>query len=382
MSNDRTVFFILTKDPTKVQGNTEKYYLSRFFAEQCALHVFAPLRSSIPKATNHALPVKGIIGAFLLNVLFLPYWCCQFITYRPDIVYCYQNVILPPLIGKYVFGATVAFDIRSAPYDQSQEFFEADERSVIFRITMFVAKFFHKITLKRADHVFVVSCLLADSIKEKYNVGRDSIKILPLGVDTKKFKPCNKSNERVRIVYIGSLTKYRGLDTFFAAVEQFPKETKQNLRIDLYGDGLEDYISELVANANRDNPLDTHWHGLVSHEELPRRAAKSDIAISPIPPFEAYQVSSPAKVFEYLSMGLPVVASRIKPHKRILKEGENSLLYDADSIEDFKEKLLVIIDDEKLRTQLSKNAREDSLNYDWKKRFSVVVDVLGLNRRL
>jgi glycosyltransferase involved in cell wall biosynthesis len=372
------VFLVLTKDPTSVQGNTEKHYLSTFLATRSRLHVFAPLDGSIVDATNYSLPVKGITGAFVLNVLLAPYWVYQFTTERPDIVYCYQNVILPALLGKYVFGAVVVFDLRSDPYDQAQEFFDEDDRGLAFKLAMRAARSLHTVVLQRVDHVFVLSEPLADSVVENYDVDREQIHLLPLGVDTDRFRPTDESYDRFSIVYVGSLARYRGIDTFIDAVAGLSKEHQRQIRIDLYGSGPEEYVSELIADAAEDSEFDIHWHGLVAHEELPTRSARSDIAVSPIPPYEAFQVSSPAKLFEYLAMGLPVVASRIDPHERILNDGKTALLFDADSPADCRAKLARLVTDDELRTRLSVAARENSSQHSWEGRFQVVADALEL----
>lgn len=378
MPGDITVFLVLTKDPTRVQGNTEKHYLSMFLSERSQLHVFAPLNGKVPNAENHSLPVKGITGALLINVLFAPYWIYQFYTQRPDIVYCYQNVILPALLGRYVFGTTVAFDIRSDPYDQTQEFFNEDDRGFSFKLAMRVAKLLHDMTLKRADYVFVLSDQLGDSVLENYDVEREKLRLLPLGVDTDRFRPSIDSYDQLSIVYIGSLARYRGIDAFLQAVNQLPEATKAELRIDLYGQGPKEYVFGLIDDVTNESEFEVHWHGLIDHEKLPAMAARSDIAVSPIPPYNAYQVSSPAKVFEYLAMGLPIVASRINPHERILDDGENAVLYNPGSITDFSQKLALLIDDDGLRSLMSKNARESSQMYCWNRRFEVIENTLGL----
>ncbi len=379
MADTQTIFFVLTKDPTQVQGNTEKYYLSRFLASRSRLHVFAPLDGSVPGTTNHSLPVKGIKGVFLLNVLLAPYWVYQFYVEHPDTVYCYQNVIVPALLGKYVFGATVAFDIRSDPYDQTQEFFDEDNRSFMFRLSMRIAKSLHVVVLQRIDYVFVLSEPLADSVVANYGVNREKIRLLPLGVDTEQFEPTDESYNRLSILYIGSLARYRGIDTLIDAVSGLPEKTKRQIRVDLYGSGSDEYVSELISDVTLETGLQIHWHGLVPHEELPARAARSDIAVSPIPPYEAYQVSSPAKVFEYLAMGLPIVASRIEPHERILADGKNALLFDANCPDDCGEKLEHLIKHNGFREQLSEHARMTSLEYSWTNRFEIVADTLQLD---
>ena len=370
------VFFILTKDPTQLQGNTEKHYLARHLADRTDLSVFAPLSEEIPGARNRPLPVKGLKGAVWLNLFLLPYWLYVFATERPDIVFCYQNVIIPAVLGK-LSGATVAFDLRSDPFEQAQEFFEDDDRGLPFRLAMQTAKRLHEWVLKYADRVFVVSDPLKDTICLNYAISQDAVTVLPLGVDTDHFVPSDDGWECLSILYVGSLAEYRGIDTIIEAALRLPKSLQCRTRIDLYGDGDEEYLSLLITKADN-TPLEVYWHGFVAHDQLPAEAARSDIAVSPIPPYQSYEVSSPAKIFEYQALGLPIVASRITPHERILGNGDSGLLYSPESTAEFAQALERLLTDDELREQMGEDARKASMDADWDRQFETVLFDLGV----
>jgi Glycosyl transferases group 1 len=56
-----------------------------------------------------------------------------------------------------------------------------------------------------------------------------------------------------------------------------------------------------------------HLHGRVRHEELSEHAARWDVAMIPFLPGPLADTVDPIKVYEYLALGLPVVATGL-PH--------------------------------------------------------------------
>jgi glycosyltransferase involved in cell wall biosynthesis len=382
IDHQKKVFLIYNSNASRIQGSTEIYYLSQFLAEESNLHVFAPLERSVEGAINHSLPITGITGVLLLNIFLTPYWLYYFLKERPDIVYCYENIILPAILGRWVFGATIAFDLRSDPYDQAIEFFSEDDRGPLFRLFLRIGKYTHSFVLRWAHYVFVLSEPLAETVIANYGIDRSAIRLLPLGVDTKRFTPVEESYDRFSIVYIGTLNKHRDIDTLIEAVGSLSPELQANIRLDLYGKGPNEYISDLISHASEGSPVEVQWHGMIPHEDIPKRAGKSDIAVSPLPAYEAYQVSSPAKIFEYLALGLPVVASRISPHERILTENSNALLYEPESADSLRNQLERIVENKEMRDEFAENARSTALEYSWEQRFSVVEESLNLKQDL
>ena len=68
------------------------------------------------------------------------------------------------------------------------------------------------------------------------------------------------------------------------------------------------------------------------------------------------RAKSPTKLFEYMSMSKPVVASRVGETALIINDGYNGFL--AGSKEQFIDKMQELIEKEGLRRQLGERARE------------------------
>ena len=92
-------------------------------------------------------------------------------------------------------------------------------------------------------------------------------------------------------------------------------------------------------------------------------------------------MSSPAKVYEYLAMGFPVVASSMQAHEKILKDGVDSLLYPVGDEEELADQLDRLSDDQELWHMLSSNARTKAEANDWFTRYQSVKRVIKSESR-
>jgi glycosyltransferase involved in cell wall biosynthesis len=300
------------------------------------------------------------------------------LLYRPDVVYCYREVIAPPFVARTLTGATVVYDIRADPYAQAKEFSERGViGSTIHEASLELGRVTHGIALPRADAVITLSEPLERTLHEEYGVARSALAIVPLGVDTERFTPAETTGDPVRLVYMGAIIPVRGLETVIEALATLDPGVRDRVRLDLYGDADPEYVATLGDLAARRGVDDLfHWHGYVDHEDVPEAVGTCDVALSPLPPLEAFAVSSPAKVYEYLALGLPVVATRIPPHERILTDGEDSILVDPDDADRLGTAIRRLVTDPERRERLGARAREHALRHDWESRFEDVLEVV------
>lgn len=72
----------------------------------------------------------------------------------------------------------------------------------------------------------------------------------------------------------------------------------------------------------------------------------------------------PFHIMEAMGSGLPVVASMVKGHMDLVKEGENGFLYPPGDETECVKKIRRLLEDKKLRNKLGKNAQEKAKSYD------------------
>jgi glycosyltransferase involved in cell wall biosynthesis len=85
---------------------------------------------------------------------------------------------------------------------------------------------------------------------------------------------------------------------------------------------------------------------------------------------------SPLKVFEYMAMGKPVVASRIDQLAEIFEDGEEIVLIKPGNVEELADAILKLIADSELAQRLGANARTKVLStYTWGKTVVKILEI-------
>lgn len=170
-----------------------------------------------------------------------------------------------------------------------------------------------------------VSQALADRIVGAMGVPAEKIVVVPNGVDTERFDPARVAardfGAGFKIVFAGSLVPWQGLDTLIRASVEIPAA-----KIIIAGDGparagLESLVRELGVGAQVD------FLGRVAPDAVPAVLAGADVCYMGHTDVSDDAFRSPLKLYEYLAMGKPVVASRVPDAVATICEGETGFLF-------------------------------------------------------
>ena len=199
-----------------------------------------------------------------------------------------------------------------------------------------------KFVLKSAELILPISDLMADQLEE-IGLKKERMLPVPLGVEPKIFKPrLDRKSMRANLsfldgdfvfVYIGSITKMRGLDLIIDAFKEV-EECVKNVKLIFVGSG--DGINDLKINAKRNSiEKDVLFTGQISYFDVPNYLEASDVALSILKPLPCVDVCSPCKLFEYMLMKKPVIANEeILEHRKVVSSSKCGLLvkYDKNDI--------------------------------------------------
>lgn len=166
-----------------------------------------------------------------------------------------------------------------------------------------VNRWFAQCSLPWADHVFAISQGVANQLKEIYGVPEQKISLLPLAVDTEIFDPerfpesenqtiANKSateSEPLRLVYIGSIASFRGIDIIIRGLYQ----CDISVEFHIAGTGFSEDIEELkTLSAEIGVQNRVTWHGYIEHDQIPKLLSETDVGVSALPDLDSYSVSA------------------------------------------------------------------------------------------
>ena len=224
---------------------------------------------------------------------------------------------------------------------------------------------------KNADVVFAISHYLCERANSEY--GCKNIIYVPIFADTDQFKMDLKSREKLRkelgikkeeivIGYAGSFWNVEGVPNLLKA---FKNLTKKQLKIKLAIMGTmdlsssSDNIPKLVKDMNIKN--DVILIPSQPHEEVPKFLSAFDILCCPKIDCEVNRAANPIKVPEYLSMGLPTVASAIGGITDTIEDGVDGLLVKPGDVEDLEEKLEWIMQNPEQAKEIGRNGRKTAI---------------------
>jgi len=201
---------------------------------------------------------------------------------------------------------------------------------------------------------------------------------LPTGVDTNCFFPREKTDSS-KIVFSWTGTAYNlsMLENLNFILSCFSDLAVEFDNIFLYLAGQGKYYEEFKRTAAISKFSQRikvfPW---IRPDNLPGFLSGIDIGLLPLIQNSYFnQAKSPTKLFEYMAMGKPVVASSMGEAKNIITDGQTGLL--AVNRSEFIAKMKLLISDLRLRTEIGRNANEQikmkySLNVLGKELYSIL----------
>jgi len=220
-----------------------------------------------------------------------------------------------------------------------------------------------RISVKLADHILSVSSDDKELFIKKYNINPEKITVIPSGaniIDTNSLKDRIEVREKFGITSEEVIIVFHGTYTYHPNKEA----------IDLIADYIAPKIEELSKNvkfliAGKDVPEFERGNlkGVGFVGNLFDFLNASDIAIVPL----LRGGGTKLKVFDYMSVGLPIVSTKKGMEGIKVENGEEAIIVD-DVNEDFIDAIKYLIDNEEERKRLGANARRlAEEEYDWDK---------------
>lgn len=148
--------------------------------------------------------------------------------------------------------------------------------------------------------------------------------------------------------YLGRLSKEKGILNLIEAIGDIP-----NAKLLIAGDGpererIEAYISEHKLDGR------ITLLGYQNQDSIHKYITNSRFVVIP----SICNENCPYSVLEAMEIGKPIVASRIGGIPELIVDGENGYLYKADDINELKEKLTLLLDNDDKVNRFAQKSRE------------------------
>ncbi len=301
------------------------------------------LRNALPPAVTELMELayNGVAAARLLAAL---------LRERPDAVYERYNLFTPAGVWlARALGYKVLLEV-NAPL--------AAERAAHGGLCWKrLAAWTERATWRAASRVLPVTQALAAHVHAA-GVPADRVTVIPNGADLARLDRLDRAaaksvlglEGKVVLGFTGFLRPWHGLEGTLEVLAGLAGTHPVHLlvlgegpaRADLEAKAAELGISDRVTFA-----------GLVGRADVPRYLAAMDVALQP----DCTDYASPLKLFEYMALGLAILAPDKPNLREILADGESALLVPPGDIDAQRAALLALCADRSLRERLGAGAK-------------------------
>ena len=183
----------------------------------------------------------------------------------------------------------------------------------------------------------------------------------------------NGSKPSFNLVYHGTVDRMMGLDMVIAAVSQL-RDRIPEIQMHIIGAGP--HLDALVAEARRLGVEDRVQFSMKSHplDMMPAILDKMDIGILAHEVNAATELMLPVKLLEYMAMGLPAVAPRLKTIRHYFDD-DMVTYFEPGNIDSLTEALVKIYNDRSGRKKQAERALAFLDRYGWEKHQQVLVNM-------
>ena len=253
-------------------------------------------------------------------------------------------------------GKTVIFD--SHEDVASQMLHKPYLNKVLLRIIAYIYKKIEKFALSRFDGVIGATPHIS---KKLSLINSNTIPIQNFPVFQKKSQNKNRHvSKPYNICYIGGISKIRGITQLVRSLEL----TKNKVNLNLIGN------FDYEATKNKVS-LEKGWsnvinHGFINQDQAFKILKNSIAGVVTFLPSENHIFAQPNKLFEYMSAGVPVIASNFDLWRKIIEVNECGLCVDPLDIKKIAEAIDYLIDNPQDLIKMGKNGEKAYLEkYNW-----------------
>lgn len=201
------------------------------------------------------------------------------------------------------------------------------------------------LALKFIDYIIIAEDSYVENYKNRTNVV--SVRNYPIiGLRKKNITIKNiKDDPQFNILYVGGVTKIRGAIESIESLNILLSSGYKNINLRLIGPIYNDFKNELFELINKYR-LNSYVSitGAISHKKVYDELERAHIGLSTLHPDPNFIESIPTKLYEYMAVGIPVIASNFTLWKKIIDIHKCGFCVNPLKPKDIAEAIINIID--------------------------------------
>lgn len=291
-----------------------------------------------------------------------------------------RNEILPGILAVYIkMRYKIPFCYQLASYFAEETIFNAKigalKPSFLYHLKGKIEYIICKFIIRKANFIFPISEWMKQDMAKK-GIPAKKMMAFPLGVSNSFYtqevsrddiKKKFKLNNPPTIIYLGTLNKIRNLDFLIRAFARAKKKVP-NAKLLMVGAGENEDDLLQLKKLSQDLNLSENiiFTGHIPFSQVPEFLAAAMIGVSPIPPLNVFQVSSPTKLIEYMAMGKPVIGNDIADQKDVITKSGGGICTKYDEKEFARAIIYLLLNPEEAKEMGKKGYEWVEKNRDYK----------------
>ena len=240
------------------------------------------------------------------------------------------------------------------------------KNELVYRIATYYMKLQANIAYASADELVAVSQEYLDRALSVNRYSKNP-KVVYIGSIIEKFdKGVKKYSDYITVgkdefylIYAGTIGASYDLETLVLAMEELQKRNQKNIKLRILGQGPnENSLKALCKDRNINN---VEFIGFVDYEEMAAYLSKSHVAINALKARGSQSIIN--KVADYLSAGIPMLSSSIKPEmKKLISINEVGINYEPEDVIGLADAIEYLHDNPDVRKAMGIKARNLALS--------------------
>jgi len=294
---------------------------------------------------------------------------CLSLEQKADLYHFHDPELIPVGIVLKILGKKIIYDVHE---DYSKEILS---KPYLPKTTRNAIAYLTKTIEYISSNIFDGIITATDDILKNFSHQKKAVTIknFPILSTNLYVKKLNNNERNVfNLIYVGALTKIRGISQIIRALEFI--DSNRKIKLILYGRFYPiDYEKE-VRGLNGFEKVE--YLGWKDPYDIPKFLIRADAGIVCFLPEPNHIKAMPTKLFEYMIANLPVIASNFPLWKEIVEGNKCGICVDPLKSEDIAKSITYLMEHPRIKKEMGENGRKAILEkYNWEAEQRKLLDI-------
>ncbi len=199
--------------------------------------------------------------------------------------------------------------------------------------------------VQQYDHVVVVTSEAKQHLAENYKLPENKVTVFPNTVHPSFYTKYEMDESLIMrfeakwmIFYLGDTGYRRGLETAIRALPELKNKIPSVLLVVAGKSRYDLQLKKLVHDLGLESYVS--FEGYQQMKMIPSYILASKVCISPLHRNIHHDTTYANKIFQYMSLGVPVVVSDCTAQKNVVEDAGAGLVHQAENVRDYTEKII------------------------------------------